>query len=56
MPVIQWLAVELAIEQGLNPDHPRNLDTVVRLALSQWLAKTEAGRLPRNASAHRKVT
>ncbi|MFW6013091.1 MAG: SIS domain-containing protein, partial [Candidatus Bipolaricaulota bacterium] len=31
LPFAQLLALKVALAQGLNPDHPRNLDQVVRL-------------------------
>jgi glucosamine--fructose-6-phosphate aminotransferase (isomerizing) len=33
LPPIQWLAVERALAQGLDPDHPRNLSAVITLDL-----------------------
>lgn len=33
LPPIQWLAAERASQQGIDPDHPQNLDTVVRLEI-----------------------
>lgn len=34
LPPIQWLAAERASQRGIDPDHPKNLDTVVRLQMS----------------------
>jgi glucosamine 6-phosphate synthetase-like amidotransferase/phosphosugar isomerase protein len=31
MPFVQWLAYLRAVNKGLNPDAPRNLDQVVIL-------------------------
>lgn len=31
MPLIQWLAYSRAVQKGLNPDRPRNLESVVHL-------------------------
>jgi glutamine---fructose-6-phosphate transaminase (isomerizing) len=31
LPPIQWLAVGRALQRGIDPDHPKNLDSVVRL-------------------------
>jgi len=35
LPLIQWLATERAIRKGIDPDHPKNLDTVVKLTMSE---------------------
>lgn len=34
LPPIQWLAAERAVRRGIDPDHPKNLDTVVKLQMS----------------------
>ncbi|MBK8137246.1 MAG: SIS domain-containing protein [Chloroflexi bacterium] len=31
MPVLQWLARQRAVVKGIDPDHPRNLEQVIRL-------------------------
>jgi glutamine---fructose-6-phosphate transaminase (isomerizing) len=34
MPILQWLAYQRAVNKGLDPDHPRNLEQVVHLGTS----------------------
>jgi glucosamine--fructose-6-phosphate aminotransferase (isomerizing) len=36
LPVGQLLAFERAVQRGLDPDHPHNLDAVVKLDEQRW--------------------